>query len=176
MSQRIGDQLARLGSLRFQPADLSGHVEALEDVAPLDLEAAVGYALRSRSVFPTPAELRADADLVCARRMTAEAPDRTVDLAEPVVLGELPNGSEVRIMREWRYFCDACDDSGWISWWCGLHPPHPLLVRAGCGRRRQHLPHEWAAHCQCYESNPELLRKRALVKKYAADQAKRSAA
>jgi hypothetical protein len=63
-------QMRRMNGLRFAPADLSTHWAGLGDL-PLDvLTRAVERSIRTRSDFPTPVEVRQDADL---SRPTREA-------------------------------------------------------------------------------------------------------
>ena len=56
-------QMSRLAlGLRWPPADLTSHFEALKDLPDDHLRLAVNRALQSREVFPTPSELRQDCD------------------------------------------------------------------------------------------------------------------
>ena len=51
-------QMRRMNGLRFPPADLGTHWEGLSDL-PIDvLTRAIERSIRTRSDFPTPAELR----------------------------------------------------------------------------------------------------------------------
>ena len=78
-------QLGRMADLRNPPSSLHMHWEGLQTMRHEDLERAVTRAIQTRSWFPSPAELREDADSV-----------RTV-VPYPVA-GEL--------------FCEACGDTG----------------------------------------------------------------
>lgn len=164
--------------LRFVPADLGGHVEALADLDPLDLDGAVGLALRTRAIFPTPVEVRSDADVVRAKRIAAAAPvaeDRFGDeLATPALVGHLPAGTPVYASREWRDYCDRCGDTGMASFWCGArgadrYPWMPVSTCHGDTCRKTKYAHEWVQRCACWDSNPALIRKREAARKYAAD-------
>jgi hypothetical protein len=140
------------------------------------LEAAVSRAQKTREDFPTPIELRLDADAVAHRVQSAEDDERHAEpLPEPVVLGMLPDGTAVKATRFWRYYDERCSDSGWASWWCGDRSlAKEWQLSQTCGRRGEHGAHEWVGRCACAESNPSLIRKRENQTKYAAP-AKRSA-
>lgn len=162
-------QMTRMLGLRFPPADMGTHWEGLADL-PLDrLKDAVSLAIRTRVDFPTPAELRADAD---ARRPQEGPPLPASEeiLAEPVELGILPDGTRLpAATRLWRYYCETCSDTGWHSRWCGPGASHhPWLVdRGDCGRYGEHGGHEWVTHCGCYDTNPKLVRERERNRSYA---------
>lgn len=169
----FNQQMARMGGLKFRPADLTTHWEALQDMPEAVLEAAVTRAQRSRVEFPTPAELREDADHV-ARHVspTGQDEDRGVDLPEPVTIGHLPSGLPVVQTREWKYYCDECQDSGSRSFWCGdvASARYPWMAVRKCGTRncrKAQYEHEWVERCPCWESNPALVRKRESQRKYA---------
>lgn len=168
-------QLARLGGLRFVPADTETHWEALRDLPLPVLEAAVSLAQRTRNDFPTPVELRQDADH--ARPKThAVDPDRSEALPEPVALGVLPTGRALPpATRLWRYYCEVCNDTGVQSLWCGANRRQPWLEWRECGtfncksikHGHQDYGHEWMKPCACADSNPAVLRKREQGAKYA---------
>jgi hypothetical protein len=40
---------------------------------------------------------------------------------------------------------------------------------SACERRQAHAQHEWVGHCACWESNPDLVRKRAHQRTYAKE-------
>ena len=75
------EQMTRLMGLKFAPADLTTHWEALSDVPEPVLAAAVSRAQRSRVDFPTPIELRQDADAV---RMDMPRHERNRLLIDPL--------------------------------------------------------------------------------------------
>lgn len=171
-------EMARMGGLRFVAADMETHWEGLRDIPLPVLQAAVTLAIRTRVDFPTPVELRRDADQVRARQ-TATEDDRGTDLERPVVLGHLPTGREVKALRLWRYYCDDCSDSGWQSCWCGSltntvdGQEIPNLARKPwqeirtCDHRGEHYAHEWVRQCACWDTNPALVKKREASRKYA---------
>lgn len=177
-------QMVRLTGLRFVPASLTTHWEALRDLPDAVLEAAVSRAQKTRQDFPTPIELRIDADAVAHRvRESGDDEDRGCDLPAPVALGTLPNGTPVKATREWRYYCEGCGDMGWRSLWCGDRPvpaptdqdpaatreiTKPWMQSQHCGRRGEHGSHEWVTDCACALSNPAILRRKERQQKYAA--------
>lgn len=172
-------QMDRLAGLRFRPADLTTHWEALRDLPDAVLEAAVTRAQRSRVEFPTPVELRQDADAVAHHARPVEPPeDRSTPLAQPFSITVPEAGTVVSITREWRYYCEDCSDGGWVSRWCGdpvvtlkdgetRTLAKPWQEQRVCDRRGEHFPHEWVERCPCFDTNPELVRKRKLAQKFA---------
>jgi hypothetical protein len=164
------EQMARLMGLKFAPADMLTHWEALQDIPDDILGAAVSRAQKTRVEFPTPAELREDCDAVAHTvRPPAPEPDRGSDLEQPVTLGMLPDGRPVTAQRLWVYYHPECGDTGSESLWCGAPGPHtkPWQTVQDCGRRRPHDGHEWVRPCACAESNPALIRKRENQQKFA---------
>lgn len=166
-------QMDRIGGLRFRPADLTSHWEALQSLPDVVLEAAVARAQRTRSEFPTPAELLVDADLV-ARHVNPVGPDedRGVDLPGPVLIGRLPNGTPIYQERTWKYYCDDCEDSGMRSFWCGDEPSsrYPWLQVRRCHGPKCKLTqyaHDWSERCTCWDTNPKLVKDRERAQKYA---------
>lgn len=172
-------QMDRLGGLRFRPAELQTHWEALKDLPDAVLEAAVSRAQKTRQEFPTPIELRVDADAVAHRVRQIEDEDRSRALPQPVELGTLPTGTIVRATREWRYYCQVCSDMGWRSLWCGDESNSarkPWMASQHCGRSREHSPHEWVTECACANGNPAILKRKERQQKYAAASADRKSA
>jgi hypothetical protein len=170
------DEMGRLNGLRFKPADLRTHWEALNDVPLAMLRAAIGRAQKTRTEFPTPFELRQDADAV-AHHVRGSTPvlDRSVPLPEPVTI-EMPQGvPPLRIDREWVHDCDVCSDSGMRSFWCGHDRRQPWLVLERCERPQAHGSHEWVRRCECYETNATIRRRLENQAKYAASGAQRKA-
>lgn len=173
-------QMQRLRGLRFVPADMTTHWEALSELPESALEAAVSRAQRTRVDFPTPVELRQDADQAAPMQAEPE-PDRSGALSEPraIVVGN--DASDVHltlpVTRTWTYYCDVCGDSGWRGLWCGGDPkPKSWLEHRTCGRRdSRHLPHEWVEPCPCAEWNPAIKRRKEAEGKYAAKAGKASA-
>ena len=163
----FNEQMSRLIGLRFVPGDMTTHWEALHDLPEEVLATAVGLAGRTRVDFPTPYQLRQDADLGRTATVAPE-PDRTVPLDEPFTVTIPHTQSTVRITREWTYCCDDCSDGGWRSLWCGdPAQKKPWHLDRACDIPRSHPPHEWVEPCACYATNPALLRKRAAQQQYA---------
>ena len=146
-------QMRRLAGLRFMPADLATHYEGLRDLPVTALMSAVSRAIRTRSEFPTPHELRMDADVEARAVPVAAEPADTL-LA---------------------HACDVCRDSGWASLWCGQRPSYAWLAIHACGRQGGHGEHEWVRHCHCRSTNRVLARRRAAAAvKYAQEPARAS--
>lgn len=167
----FNEQMDRLRGLRFVPSSLETHWEALQQLPEVVLEAAVTRAQRTRVEFPTPVDLRRDADDVAPQVQHLEPlPDQSEDLPEPVDLGTLPDGTRLKpATRLWRYYCDRCSDLGQASWWCGDEHSRrqPWIPFGRCPRRGEHGAHEWTTECACAASNPAVLRKREQQVKYA---------
>jgi hypothetical protein len=178
-------QMARLVGLRWVPRDMTTHWEALRTLPDAVLDAAVAVAGRTRVDFPTPHELRQDADSVRTAIDVPDDPDRSTALDQPYTVILPHSDTPIRISREWSYHCDYCSDIGWRRWWCG-DPPMPLrLVTSdpvalpvpsgrACDRYHPHGSHEWVAPCECAEHNPALIRKRHNQERYAARQLERT--
>ena len=172
-------QMARLSGLRFAPAETDTHWEALQDVPGSVLEVAVGRAAKTRSEFPTPVELRQDADQVAHfARPVEPAEDRSTPLEQPFTITVPEVGKVVSITREWSYYCETCSDAGWESMWCGYPAvtlkngeirtlAKPWQAQRICDRRGPHMPHEWVQKCACSDTNPALVRKRDAMQKFA---------
>lgn len=156
-------QMRRLAGLKFAPADGRTHWEALRDMDEVSVGVAVDYAQRSCDAFPSPKELREFAVWQRSKAVAVEdAPDRVEELAAPVMLGTLPTGTVVKATRIWKYYCEACGDLGWTSWWCGdtVENRQPWVGASRCQRHREHGAHEWVGLCACAESNPDVQRRR----------------
>jgi hypothetical protein len=170
--------MERLTSLRFPPAELENHWEALQDIPDELFTAAVSHAQRTRVDHPTAAELRADTDAV-VRRTTPQAVHPTSRLVpvEGSIQVEIKNpfGGKsifVHVTEEPAYCCTECDDTGMVSYWCGKAESKymPWLYRRRCDRRHTHSDHDWAGPCPCADTNPSIQRKRAAVAaKYAQE-------
>lgn len=164
-------QLGRLSILKGLPEDVVEFFAALEDIPDERFTLAVSRALKTRTWFPTPAELRADCDAV------GTAPPH---LAEPqfvellgggrdvVIPNPLPGGTplHLHVTRDWKLDCDVCADTGWQPHACPAEP---------CGRRFVHAPHEHVTRCECLSWNPTLQRRRDATAKYATPPEKVSA-
>lgn len=170
------EQMDRLMGLRFSPADLTTHWEALNDLPDAILAAAVTRAQRTRTDFPTPIELRQDADAI-AHQVRASEPveDRSRDLAQPVEF-QIPHVEHpLRVTREWRYDCEVCSDAGMRAFWCGEERRQSWLTLERCERRQVHAGHEWVRRCECADTNPTVQRRIAAQAKYAASGAQKKA-
>lgn len=168
------DQMRRMGDLKSPPSGLDAHYEALSDIPPDVLAQAIGHALKTRPWFPTPADLRADCDAVARRvRLLPARRRRAVNLADAFQV-TIPNpfggkGLVLTVTRDWHSDCDACDDTGWASRWCGesanlQHPDKPVLR---CPNDGEHFPHEWVESCVCIDTNPTIRRRKEAQMKYA---------
>jgi hypothetical protein len=171
MAEWMKKQLARLLVLPFGPEDVTEHERALSDIPEPVMTAAVDYALKTRTRFPVPSELRLDADKVAPLAvLDVPLPTQTRELDKPVVF-ELPEGLKLHITHEFNYCCDACSDTGWASYWCGDRKEkdkrYPWMPFGHCGRQGVHGNHEYVQRCMCYASNPVLIRKREAQRKYS---------
>lgn len=168
--QRFDAQMRRLIGLKFVPASLDTHWEALQDVPLAVLTAAVTRAQKTRAEFPTPVELREDADQVAHLvSATSEEEPRGVRLAEPVTMA-VPQAAAVLVMQQsWEYYDSVCSDTGWRVFWCGPFElsRKPWQEPRLCERRREHGAHEWVDRCACFDTNPALIRRRESQRKYA---------
>jgi hypothetical protein len=158
-------EMSRLAGLKFPPAELDTHWEALNDVPEDLLMFAIGRAQRESDDFPAPKMLRMYADQ--ARRSTSlpvEA-DRSAPLDEPFDV-TLPTGVTLPIKRLWKYYCETCSDSGWRSFACGaaIAAQYPWMTPSKCGRTHQDAySHEWVDRCACEMSNPAILRRKDMA-------------
>lgn len=166
-------QIGRLIVLRNWPDDDTEWWNALRDVDPAVFEAGVDHALKTRTFFPLPAELRVDCEAVRVRvKPPQPAYPNVEDLPETRVL-EIPNpfgGPPLRITitREWRHDCDICWDSGWAPRWCGeASGAREWQTVTACGRRKEHIAHEFVEPCACMEWNPTIRRRKEAGMKYA---------
>lgn len=165
----------RLTGLRFAPADMTTHWEALNQLPDAVLEAAVTRAGRTRVEFPTPIELRQDADQSVTMPTAIDPdPSRGIELAEPksIHVSNAVNdlAFTLPVTREWKYYCETCSDSGWQSMFCGaVNDPlkKPWWEHRSCGRRGEHGSHEWVMDCPCREWNPAIKRRKERDGKYA---------
>ena len=155
-------QMRRLAGLKFQPASLDTHWEALRDMPEALLAAAVEKAQRESDEFPSPKVLKMFADQSRASVVPLpELEDRGKDLPEPLA-ATLPSGKVLPFRREWTYYCSDCSDTGWKTWWCGpgQSPASPWASCSPCQRNQEHGSHEWVGRCACAGSNPAVRRKR----------------
>lgn len=176
-------QMTRLMGLKFAPIDLLTHWEALRDLPPGVLEAAVTLAQRTRVDFPTPIELRRDADQARPVDHDGAELDRSEELPAPIALGTLPSGHHLPpVTRVWNYYCDRCNDTGRESFWCGANRRQPWLTIRECETFKcksikaghAEYGHEWVETCPCADVNPAVARKRERDAKYAAQGGRKS--
>lgn len=174
MRPAFAAQMKRLLGLKFAPADLTTHWEALQDIPDAILAEAVTAAAKDCIDFPAPKQIREFADRVRARAAAVSVEeDRGVDLPEPVEIGVIEQtGFVVKAKREWRYYCEDCSDSGWRSVWCGDRDrrdeqgrvvqtyANPWQESGHCGRHGEHGPHEFVVACPCASSNPDIIRRK----------------
>ena len=158
-------QLGRLVVLRGMPGDSDAHWDALADIPDDVFRAGVAHALRSRTWFPVPAELRLDCDVARTRTLDPIYPQvedlpvaKFLEIANPFGGDPL----KIRVTREWKHDCDSCSDTGWASQQC---------PETSCGRRFEHSQHEFVEQCSCIEWNPTIRRRKEAAIKYAAEKA-----
>lgn len=165
-------QLGMLLVLRNIPDDTSGYFAALADIPESVFRRAVSHALRTRTWFPTPAELRRDCDVVAPRVDAADAwepPDIDPDDANRVeIKNPLPDGKSIflTVTKDWQHECEVCKDTGWSVIFCdGRSRPRQ------CGRStfKCHYGHEYAVKCACFATNQTIQRRRGAQQKYAQD-------
>lgn len=180
MTAAFRRQMQRLGGLKFAPAELDTHWEALSDLSDAELDAAVSRAARGCDDFPSPKMLRVFVDEY-RRDLPVPAEDLSREMpAEPRTI-TTPYGDSHTFNREWKYFCDDCSDTGRRSYWCGDGPSerYPWMSVSRCHTtnceklRRGGYAHEWVDRCPCADTNPDVLRKKAqaaqVTRKQASD-------
>ena len=165
--------LGRMVSLRNMPGETDGYWTVLQRIPDRLLEMAVDHALRTRTWFPTPAEVLTDCDAVRTRAREPEPEQPMVDLADAEIR-TITNPFDgrvvkIRVVRDWKYYCDDCDDTGQKLWWCGDRATcrWPWVESSNCGKRSGHAPHDFMQRCSCWYSNPALITKRARDAKYS---------
>jgi hypothetical protein len=162
-------QLERLVVLKNMPGDSDAYWDALQDI-PLDVfSEAMTHALKTRAWWPTPAEIRMDADVVArqSRPMAEHPTSRRVPLdgaVEVFIANPLGGkGITVKVTEDVRRDCEGCEDTGVAKWWCGDEPSSrwPWLLRRRCNRRDPHSDHDWAEPCGCVATNAVIQRRKA---------------
>jgi hypothetical protein len=148
----------RLSGLKFRPASLQTHWEALSDLGAAELNAAIERAQRECDEFPSPKMLRAFVALSAPRIGPDE--DRSRPIAQPIVIEFPQAGLKLPVNRDWTFYCNTCEDTGWASFQCSGN--------ASCGRDTEHYAHEYVKHCACWDSNPAVLKKRQRSAQQAA--------
>jgi len=166
--QAFKAHMSRLDGLKFAPATMDTHWEALSDLTPEELDAAIGRAVRECEDYPAPKMLRAFVD---AYRRDLPVPPEDLSRETPAEPRTIvtPYGDQHTFNREWKYFCEDCSDTGRRSYWCGdaKSTRMPWLTVARCHTinceklRRGGYEHEWVDRCPCADTNPDVLRKKA---------------
>lgn len=171
-------QIGRLIVLRGWPDHADEHFSALNDIPEPVFIAAIEHALKTRTWFPVPAELRADADVVSRRvavPLDPEPEPPAGEWTEHVISCQF-GSITVKVNREWRYYCDTCNDGGKASRWCGDPKDaqrKPWYEIRTCDRRGPHASHEWVEACICVDVNPAIKRRKAAqLQQYASAPAK----
>ena len=164
--------MGRLVVLRGMPDTVDEYFTGLADIPDDLLADAVTHALRTRTWFPAPAEVRADCDAVLRSRPIPAPMIRSVALAGGGKEVQIPNpfGGDplvLHVTREWMHSCERCRDTGWASWWCGTNPRVAETPLSSCGRDFEHASHERVAKCGCIDSNPTIQRRKAAQAKYS---------
>jgi len=93
-------ELGRLKCLRFPPIDLDGHYAGLKDIPLAEFQKAVTLALKSRSEFPTVAELLNDADASNRKPSTVIPFPQSVKLETPIKQGAKSLSKDTRARTE----------------------------------------------------------------------------
>lgn len=156
-------QLGRLLILKGTPADIEEYFPALTDIDVEVFSEACSYALKTRTWFPVPSELRSDCDVVRVRvrRIDPEPPYHDLDIAPTVEIKNPFGGASifVKVVRDWHHDCDGCSDTGWAGKDCAGDTT--------CGRRRPHAAHNYVEPCVCIEWNPTIRRRKEAKMKYS---------
>lgn len=170
-------QMRRMVALKVLPESMDEHYKGMQDIPAQTLDDGITHAIKTRIWFPTVAELRADCDAVNTARPQAVHPtsrlvpvdgDLTVHIANPFG----GKGITVKVTQVTRPECDACDDTGWVKFWCGgsVSARWPWMAVHRCQRRQAHAEHEWAGHCSCVETNSRIHERRtAQASKYSQE-------
>lgn len=171
--QLFDDQMGRLIVLKGWPDSVDEYFPVLTDIPDDLFPDAVTHALRTRTWFPAPAEVRADCDVVRRSRPVSSLPAPHVeDLpggGRDVLIANPFGGAPLRlkVTRDWKHDCDDCRDTGWSSRWCGEgRSDQPDVKLSPCGRRFEHRPHEWVDKCPCADWNPTIRRRKDAQTKY----------
>ena len=157
-------QLGRMVVLRGMPGDSGEYWEVFAAHDETAFSAGVSLALKTRTWFPVPAELRMDCQQASPAEIFQSVRDREPSGVLETHVVKNPFGGKditVTVDRSWSYYCDVCSDMGRRSRWCGPVPSlTPWQTIGHCDRRREHGTHEWVERCTCAETNPSLRRKR----------------
>lgn len=157
-------QLGRLLILKGTPADIEEYFPALTDIDVEVFSEACSYALKTRTWFPVPSELRSDCDVVRVRVKRIESnPEPSYRELDEAPTAEIRNpfgGASifVKVVRDWTHDCETCRDTGWSMRDC---------PETACGRRFTHGGHTFAEKCVCIEWNPTIRRRKEAQMKYS---------
>ena len=176
-------ELGRLACLRWPPADTDGHYTTLKDMPFADFHAAVTLALKSRSEFPTVAEILNDADAANLQPRTVIPFPQSVELETPVKV-KLPltyTDKERQTFKQTHKRepsthllitherapsnCEQCNDSGWEESQC---PGDHRCGMPSCATTK--YQHGYAKKCACWETNPILIYEREQKRQYAVQE------
>lgn len=158
--------ISGLRLLRNPPPDVEDFWELFNCVPSDEFAAGVQRARRHRVFFPVPAELFEDCETARPVRVWDQRPRVDGPIREEFISN--PFGGEgitIKVAREWRYNCQACFDGGWLQLWCGAGDS--AYQPGFCGREREHSPHVWAKHCACWDTNPDVVKRREMQAKSA---------
>jgi hypothetical protein len=165
--------LQQLSGLRFLPADLDTHWLGLSGVPADVLEAAVRRAAATRSQFPTPAELREDCDAIRSLLPVPAAPVQALTTLETPLTIDVPHRSTpLTVTHIHQYYCELCNDSGWMARWCEPLPGRRPWEHVGRCQRTHDTGEGHGSYsevCQCMAGNPVLQHSRASRARYVAE-------
>lgn len=173
MSREAFDlELGRMAVLPGMPGDSDAYWEVLCDIPDDLFKSAIGHALRTRKWFPVPVELRDDVEAVKPRTYYTDrnVEPRPVSFTATITNPLDPSQSfTVNVVDHMPHECEACSDTGWVSFWCGpVGPRMGTSERLDCERRGQHVAHEYVRPCPCIGTNPVIQRKRDTQAQFAA--------
>jgi hypothetical protein len=169
-------QMGRLIVLKGWPDSVEEYFPALVDIPDDLMPDAVTHALRTRTWFPAPAEVRADCDAIRRSRPVSSLPQPKVhELAgggREVLIANPFGGEPLRLLvtRDWTHDCEECSDTGWASRWCGEgRSGQPDVKSRHCGRTHlEHGAHEFVEKCACIDWNPTIKRRKEAQAKYSS--------
>jgi hypothetical protein len=172
-------QLGRMSVLRGFPESVDEFWRIFSHIPERVIAAGVSHAIRTRSFFPTPAELLKDCDFAKPPVPEEEPRVMSTDTFETIIRNPF-GGPDLTLTvdRLWEYYCDFCSDEGRQTYWCGSASDagrKPWTDVSPCGRRGEHGSHEFAARCACWETNPKLVRQRERDAEYAKGKARDAA-
>jgi hypothetical protein len=165
-------QIGRLIVLKGWPDSVEEYFPALNDVPDQVFSRACDHALKTRTWFPVPAELRADCDVVRPRTQAANPAPSYRDLQTATTM-EIANpfggpAITVKVVRDWRHDCETCSDTGWASRFCGPTDDAKDGQQVGrCGLKHEHRSHEWVETCSCLDWNPTIRRRKEAAMSYS---------